>query len=165
MKNIICFLEKYGYTVLYEKHNHRYNDLKSQKEKWILSAANIIVIFNKDYQKADESFINNDIVPSCLETDIPMIRHIFQSVPGGRSRIIPVVIDLCRTQPSLASFPFWLTGSPRRLFPSQKRDLLACIQNVSTHVIRPSSKVRVFKPEVFDGDEIRRRFQNRESRS
>ncbi len=165
VKNIICLLQKYGYTVFYEKHNHKYDDLKSQKEKWILSSANIIVIFNKDYQRAHESFVKSNNVPSCLETDIPLIRHIFHSAPGGRSRIIPVVIDLCRTQPKLANFPYWLMASPRRLFPSQTTDLIACIQNVPAQVIRPSSRVRTFKQEVHDGDEIRRRFKNRESRS
>ncbi len=137
-------------------------DLSAQKERWIKSAANIIVVFNKEYQRAHEAYSHGEKLPTCLEVDIPLISHIFHN--GGRSRIIPVVIDQCRTQPPSASFPVWLTGSPRRLFPSQTRGLLACVQNVPVRIVRPTSKVRVLKPQVVDGDAIRKSFLESKNR-
>lgn len=162
VNNIVSLFENYGYKVFYEKQNQRYSDLGAQKEKWIKSAANIIVVFNKEYQQAHESFTSGVRVPTCLQTDIPVISHMFHSIHGGRSRIIPVVIDKCKTQPSAASFPVWLTGTPRRLFPSQTRVLLACVQNTPLQVVHSSSKLRILKQEVVDGDIVRRKFSEPE---
>ena len=165
VRNIICLFENYGYKVFYQNCDYKYSDLRSQKESWIKSAANIIVVFNKEYQQAHESFISKEKLPLSLETDIPLISYIFHSTPYGRSRIIPVVIDRCRTQPPLATFPVWLTGTPRRLFPSQTSALLACIQNTPERVVQQSGKIRILKQEIVDGDAVRKKFCDRESKS
>ena len=159
VKNMIHFFENFGYDVFHEGRKQQNGDVHAQKEKWIKSSANIIVVFNKEYQYANDAFLNKRRLPPCLATDIPLISHIFRSDNNGSSRIIPVVIDRCRTQPAVSDFPVWLTGTPRRLFPSQSRLLLSCIQGVAPRVVRSNPKnVRIQKPIVIDGDEVRRRF-------
>lgn len=162
VKSIINYFEQHHYTVFNSGHS---TDLQARKESLIRQSANIIVVFNKEYLRAHEVFKNNEMLPSCLAVDIPLISHIFNNVPGGRSRIIPVVIDRCKTQPPLSSFPVYLTGTTRKFYPKDARALLACIQKIPLQVVLPPPGIRTIKQDVFNSDEIRRKYKESKSTS
>ena len=160
VKNMVGFFRKYQHVVWYDDGERKYDRqmLHDEKERWIRSAANIIVVFNKEYQKAYNSYIYGGRLPSCVAVDIPLIQHIFHNTTGGQQRIIPVVIDRCRTQPSVSDFPVCLTGMPRHLFPSESNFLLHCVQKIPTHKLSKSRGIKQVQQIRVDRDEVRRKF-------
>ena len=152
VKNLVKTLERHGHTVWYDNSKSRQPNLNAWKECCIQSAATIIVVYNKEYQKAQEFFLHGQSLPTCVAVDIPAIHHL--SFSSNSRVIIPVIIDVCRTKPS--EIPIWLAKMPKVLYPSQEDTLIRYVQRVPKMTVpRPTTIIRV-KPQELDVESIRR---------
>lgn len=156
--NLAKCLSYRGHQVWYERPK---SSLGTAREWYIKSADTILVIFNKEYQQAQYNFVHNLRLPSCVAVDIPLLNYIFHTVREGRTKIIPVVIDRCKTQPSIYDFPVWLTSVPRILYPSESKDLVHVVQRVKEYATPNTTVVRRVTSKVIDKNEVKKKFQQR----
>lgn len=133
-----------------------------QKENYIKSADNILVVYNKEYQREYHNFTHRLEISPCVATDIQLLSYMFNNVIGAKRRIIPVIIDHCRSQPTLSDLPLFLTGVSRFLYPSQQTELLHTVQGVLEYDIPPVKPIKHVIPKKINKAEIRKRFPPRQ---
>ena len=156
VENIARTFKHRGHVVWYDRAG--YNLTSQEKENYMRSADSILVIYNKDYQQAHYNSLHQLKIPSCVATDIHVLNHMFYNVRGGKRRIIPIVIDVCRTIPSISDFPMYLTGMPRIMYPSQATALLHTVQKVPEYDIKPAKPVRRVASKKIDTIKVHQRF-------